>query len=284
MHIRLASAASQFGIATLLMLTGQAVVAQAQPAPPAKTEAPASLAEKTKAARGKIINGTPAAAGQFPFQVSMFTAAGGHFCGGSLIDNQWVLTAAHCVRPDQGNTFRVLLGTNDLLRSGEVREVEKIIPHAAYGQNGLADDIALLKLAPSASSVRSTQPIRTVALDQGQRQDSGQAYVTGFGITENEEISHRLLVADVPVMTNDACNAATAYNGRITPGMMCAGNNNKDSCQGDSGGPLVVGSPNNYRQIGVVSWGEGCNSAGKPGVYTRVSSYYDWIQQTMAAN
>lgn len=283
MRTRFASAARRSGLAVLALFMSQAVLAQAPATPAASTGAPGTLAEKTRSARGKIINGTPAASGQFPFQVSMFTAAGGHFCGGSLIQDNWVLTAAHCVRPEQGNTYRVLVGTNDLLRGGGVREVEAVVAHPGYGQNGLADDIALLKLTPAVASSRSLGPVRPVALDQGQRQDTGSAYVTGFGITENNEISHRLLVADVPVMTNEACNAG-GYAGRITPGMMCAGNNDKDSCQGDSGGPLVVGSPNNYRQIGVVSWGEGCNEAGKPGVYTRVASYLDWIQQTMAAN
>jgi len=243
-----------------------------------------ALVRATNSSRGKIINGIPAAPGQLPFQVSLFTPALGHFCGGSLIADDWVVTAAHCILLEEGETYRVLAGTNDLLQGGEVREAIGVFKHAGYGTEGQAHDIALLKLAPAGTARAANNRVRPLRMAQGESRSAGNAIVSGFGTTEVDTISFQLLVADVPIVTNDTCNQPQSYNGQITEGMMCAGGNNKDSCQGDSGGPLVTGTPNNYQLVGVVSWGAGCNEADKYGVYTRVSHYYDWITQTMAQN
>jgi secreted trypsin-like serine protease len=111
--------------------------------------------------------------------------------------------------------------------------------------------------------------------------------VTGWGITEKGETSDRLCKTTVPYIDTAKCNQPESYGGGIRPGMLCAGylkGEKKDSCGGDSGGPLVWRSPDGPILIGVVSFGEECAKDNKPGVYTRVSSYRDWIEQVLGAD
>ncbi len=240
--------------------------------------------------RSKIVGGIPAPQGLLAWQVSMFRVADGHFCGGSLIAENWVLTAAHCVFREQANapTFRVLLGTNDLLMGGVVRDVERIIVHDAYKPQltGEANDIALLQLAPLAPGQgRSLSPIKTISPfatpNSSAREVTGNVVVSGFGLTEESgQSSAKLLMAEIPIVANTACNAPESYDGAILDTMLCAGKPGVDSCQGDSGGPLVMGNrTRGYALVGVVSWGDGCARPQKYGVYTRVASYEDWIRK-----
>lgn len=109
--------------------------------------------------------------------------------------------------------------------------------------------------------------------------------VTGWGVTETGETSSVLKKAEVPYVTNSTCNEPTSYGGKILNMMMCAGEREGgiDSCQGDSGGPLVKGSnAEDAILVGIVSFGEGCASRLKYGVYTRVGSERDWIRRSMS--
>lgn len=229
--------------------------------------------------RRKIVNGTPVPPGLMPYQVSLFRIQGGHFCGGTLIDPQWVLTAAHCMN---GQYFRVLTGTNHLQEGGQVLEMERVIIHPQYDRNTSANDIALVKLYPEPIRGTRTRALSPFALTgTASRQLSPQpALVSGYGVTsEGGDISAQLLMAEVPLVDNRTCNAPESYNGDILDTMICAGGNTRDSCQGDSGGPLVVGdAQRGFTLIGVVSFGEGCARPMKYGVYTRVASFTDWIQ------
>ena len=238
------------------------------------------------AARGKIINGVPARAGLLPYQVSLFRPLDGHFCGGSLIDSQWVLTAAHCIMwMDLPTGFKVLGGTNHLLTGGQVFDVDSVYVHPDYNEDTSENDIALVKVV--AQPVRSGNSLRAISAfsftTDTSRQLVGAAIVSGFGSTEEGgNASPQLLMADVPVVSNDTCNAPESYNGEIFDSMVCAGGEQKDSCQGDSGGPLVVGDEQRgFALIGVVSFGEGCARPLKYGVYTRVASFADWIRSVM---
>lgn len=234
----------------------------------------------------KIVNGVPVPPGLMPYQVSLFRVQGGHFCGGTLIDPRWVLTAAHCIAwMEDQVSFRVLAGTNHLLSGGQVLEIENVIVHPQYNANTSANDIALVRLAPQevrmSTNLRALSPFELTPTTS--RQLVGPALVSGYGATsEGAGGSAQLLMAEVPVVDNQTCNAPESYNGDIIDSMICAGGNEKDSCQGDSGGPLVAGDPRRgFTLIGVVSFGEGCARPMKYGVYTRVASYMDWMRGVM---
>ena len=113
--------------------------------------------------------------------------------------------------------------------------------------------------------------------------------MTGWGRTkegDEKPASEVLQKGEVPYIENATCNAKDAYDGKIKPGMMCAGyrDGGVDSCQGDSGGPLVLRGQDGPVLVGVVSWGEGCARKLRYGIYTRVTAYSDWIAKTILAN
>ncbi|XP_072508616.1 anionic trypsin-2-like [Notamacropus eugenii] len=225
----------------------------------------------------KIIGGYTCEANSLPYQVSL-NYNGGHHCGGSLINDQWVLSAAHCYK----SQLQVILGEHniDVLEGNEqFIDAEKIIQHPNYHRSSPNNDIMLLKLKTPAVL---NSHVATISLPKSCAPVGTECLISGWGNTAIYGVDYPdvLQCLEVPILSDADCQSA--YPGRITENMVCAGflEGGKDSCQGDSGGPMVC----NEVLQGIVSWGYGCGLSDNPGVYTKVYNYVDWIEATIAAN
>lgn len=242
----------------------------------------AVLAQETiKPFQRRVVGGEPTDIKQHPWQVAL-QFKGTFSCGGSIIAEEWILTAAHCFSfSRKSDDWRSKAGATDYTAGGAWSEIERVVVHEAYNPTTYENDIALLKLRspPTGRVIPLAAPSLTLPLDQ-------PLEVTGWGDTaENARTgSNMLRKGTVPYVSTDVCNEPAAYGGRIKAGMLCAGykEGGVDSCQGDSGGPLVWNTPDGPVLVGVVSNGEGCARKLKYGIYTRVSSYRDWINRAMA--
>ncbi|XP_048196317.1 anionic trypsin-2 [Perognathus longimembris pacificus] len=224
----------------------------------------------------KIVGGYTCAENSVPYQVSL--NSGYHFCGGSLINDQWVVSAAHCFK----NSIQVRLGEHNInVVEGNEQFIKAAtaIRHPHYNRNTLDNDIMLIKLSQPASL---NSRVGTVSLPSACAPAGTECLISGWGNTLSFGVHNPDLLQclDAPLLSQADCEAA--YPGEITKNMVCAGflEGGKDSCQGDSGGPVVC----NGELQGIVSWGFGCALSGYPGVYTKVCNYVDWIQDTIAAN
>ncbi|XP_022599093.1 uncharacterized protein LOC111220318 [Seriola dumerili] len=237
----------------------------------------------------RIVGGEDAPPGSWPWQVSL-QRFGGHVCGGSLINREWVMSAAHCFSSTSTSGWQVSLGRQNLqgTNPNEVsRTVARIILHPNYDSDSSDNDIALLRLS---SPVMFTDYIRPVCLAASDSvfNNGTDSWVTGWGRV-NEGVSlpfpQTLQEVEVPVLGNRQCNCLNGV-GTVTDNMICAGvlAGGKDSCQGDSGGPMVSKQGSVWVQSGIVSFGFGCARPNLPGVYSRVSRYQSWINSFISSD
>ncbi|XP_022612563.1 transmembrane protease serine 9-like [Seriola dumerili] len=236
----------------------------------------------------RIVGGQAAPEGSWPWQVSLHTSR--HFCGGSLINNEWVLTAAHCVASPVTRNPTVFLGrqSQEGPNPNEVsRRVTQTLIHPNYNPMTSNNDIALLRLSSPVTFSNFILPVCLAAADSAFFAGT-DTWVTGWGNIGTDEplpSPQNLMEVEVPVVGNRQCNCNYGV-GTITENMICAGllNGGRDSCQGDSGGPMVSKQNNRWVQAGVVSFGIGCAMPNFPGVYARVSQYQTWINSIITSN
>ena len=244
-------------------------------------------------AQPEVVGGKTAKDGRWPFMVALLDAGtasnyDAQFCGASLISNRDVLTAAHCVKGSRPAQIQVLVGTQDLKSGGRRVNVARITVHPKYNARTSDSDVAVLRLAEEVNDIAPVEFASTLA-EEDQYAAAGKP-VWGMGWGETETTPHfpnELQNVKVPVTDRTVCNAADAYNGKITDTMLCAGlaEGGKDTCQGDSGGPLVSKNSSGkfHLQVGVVSWGYGCADPNHYGVYSRMATLGAWVKDQVAA-
>lgn len=224
----------------------------------------------------RIIGGAECVPNSQPWQVSLHYFDQ-HACGGVLIDENWVLTAAHCELP----SLQIRLGDHNIKKAEGTEQftyADKICPHPGFNPVTYNNDIMLLKL-PSPATLDDN--VKIIPLGCPLPPDGTRCLVSGWGTTSSPEETYpdTLQCVNVEIVPDDICQEA--YPGEVTENMLCAGvlAGGKDTCQGDSGGPLVC----NSALCGITSWGNiPCAEANRPGLYTKVCNYLNWIQDTIA--
>ncbi|XP_026802088.3 vitamin K-dependent protein C [Pangasianodon hypophthalmus] len=230
-----------------------------------------------------LMGGEVGKRGESPWQALIFNPNGEFHCGGVLLDEVWVLTAAHCL--EKYSRFSVRLGEYKRLKfegSEVTLPVVKIVPHPKYNSLTVDNDIALLRLESPVTFSTYIVPACLPSQDLAERVlhlNGTTMVVTGWGMDKEGTASYSsdLKHISVPLVERSECARHMVTN--LTENMLCAGiiGSIKDACHGDSGGPMMTLYRNTWFLIGLVSAGEGCGRTDKLGIYTKVSNYLEWI-------
>lgn len=227
--------------------------------------------------QGRIVGGEDTTIEAHPYQVSLQKKSGSHFCGGSIIGPNLVVTAAHCLQGIKVSSIRVRLGSTLYNEGGVLVAVESLVYNKLYNSQTMENDVGLLKLA---ESVPESESIRYIELAEVTPPTGTPAVVTGWGSKCYfwcMSLPKTLQAVVVYIVDWKECGSdAYKYGDIIRDTMVCGYEKDKDACQGDSGGPLVA----NNQLVGIVSWGYGCASKLLPGVYADVPALRSWILET----
>ncbi|XP_044513088.1 serine protease 27-like [Gracilinanus agilis] len=241
----------------------------------------------------RMVGGEDAQEKEWPWQVSI-QRNGSHFCGGSLITDQWVMTAAHCFsNTSETSLYKVLLGARKLVNPGPhaiYARVKRVESNPQYQGMASSADVALVQLEAPVTFTDYILPV-CIPDPQVKFEEGMNCSVTGWGSPSEQDNlpSPRILQKlAVPIIDTRKCNLLYSKDSEhgvlpktIQDDMLCAGyaEGKKDACKGDSGGPLVCHIGHSWLQAGVISWGEGCARRNRPGVYIRVTSHHAWIHR-----
>ncbi|XP_016965598.2 LOW QUALITY PROTEIN: trypsin beta, partial [Drosophila biarmipes] len=235
-----------------------------------KTAAPAKI-------QSRIVGGTSTSVSTTPYIVQL--RRGSNLCGGSLLTERWVITAAHCVKGHSASDFTVRAGTNTLDGSdGVTSSVESIYVGQKFTTKTMNMDVALLKLSQSLTGTN----IGTIAMATTRPKAGATVRIAGWGITRegSTSASKTLEAAQIRVVKQKKCRSNYRGKATITKFMICARAAGKDACSGDSGGPVT----RNNTLVAIVSFGYGCARTGYPGVYTAVAAIRQWANNIMDNN
>lgn len=242
----------------------------------------------------RIVGGASVGPGEWPWQAALYKN-GQYKCGGTLISEKWLISAAHCYLNTSPEQWTVRLGAhrrrhNDSSINEQQLHLSYIVMHPQYREIGFVNDIALLRTQQPALL---TNFVRPACLPSANSiiQDGRQCTVLGWG--QLQEVERRfpdtLQEVDLPLISTRRCRriAPALPQYRVTKNMFCAGfeRGGRDACLGDSGGPLLCqGREGHWELTGVTSNGYGCARVGRPGVYTNVAQYRQWIDRTLSTS
>ncbi|XP_070613100.1 hepatocyte growth factor activator isoform X2 [Erythrolamprus reginae] len=239
--------------------------------------------------RPRIVGGSSALPGSYPWLAAIYV--GRNFCAGSLIRSCWLVTSAHCfANSPLISTVHVILGQHYFNKTTDITQkfqIEKYILYPDYSVfNPTENDIVLIKLkrVNQHCAVRS-RFVHTICLPEASMSfpDHHKCLVAGWGYLQENSSRYSNVVQEalIPIIPDYKCQNVDVYGAEISENMFCAGylDGRSDACQGDSGGPLACERDGAFYLYGIVSWGDGCGKPKKPGVYTRVTNYIDWINR-----
>ncbi|KAK9747378.1 Trypsin [Popillia japonica] len=224
----------------------------------------------------RIVGGSDATPGQFPWQVSIRRAStDGHNCGAAHCNSKWILTAAHCVVNTSPSTWYIVAGTLTLSSGGNQHQIARIISHADYNSAQIKNDVAVLELEEELEFSATVQPIELESEVVGEV----DCLVSGWGRLEAwGALPDNLQFIPLKTISLEACQSS--WSSLVQADEICTLTQQGEGvCNGDSGSPLIAGG----KQIGIVSWGNPCAN-GRPDVFTRVSSFLDWIEAAISSS